>query len=927
MMAQERIFDKFSFGKDLPRNLLVDIEQDELGRLWIVTLWEGIHLYDGENFRPFKMLNDTIKDRVNELHRDKQGNMWIAAKSKVFQLSATGLKLMLDIDSLNITHEPYFFETDSGMYFFDNPSNHQLAFYFAKDSVHNLKPNYIINSFCGNDSVAHLALNDSILQVKKGDTTHLPLNTSGTVVSLQQVSNKLYAGTADKLQVFDLENFSLLQEFPVNYVFKILEDIDGSIWIGNYEGLHLIENGELLEVKYENTSFSLISSIILDAEKNLWIAAQNRGLFTYKRKVKNINTTSQQLNDQVVTAVLPTENGLYWGTFSAGAYLYNNGKIKNSEDLFNRKLDRIFYIKKDTLHKTTWLVAMGAVIVLDKQQNIEKIIEVPPYWLTNIAFTEAVTYISYSRGIYAIDNKTYAVTEIYKGHPKRINDICVLDEQNMMLSTVNGLLRLKKKNNSWQVDSVLIPDVHGMLICRYKNEPGRFIFNTHGNGFYDIEWQQQKYNHYQESDGLLSRYTGSSFIENGKYYLSTNNGINIYELKSRQLYGVQLPAEVRGIVVQMIPAKDEGYWIGTTEGVFWLKNFEEKMMHLPKVYVQNLMLDNQPTLVDGWLPSNSLEVKKDYPPGKINVQLGLNTLYPKNIYYQAKLEGYDREWSKPQSSANFVYNKLPPGKYNLLTRASNPEGTVVGAINNVPFVFKPHFYQTFWFRLLAVLVALAIIFFIHQLIMFFRLRKTRQQAALMMVAKNEARKEIARNFHDDLGNKIASILYLSQTLDYQSNNTLSRIYENAISLSKGTKDFLWCLNHDNNDHVAILLYLHEFAQQLFAETSIHYELKNEVNEDKAVPFSAKASLEIIMIIKEAMTNSFRHSGADQVNFDYKVGITALSFIWRDNGTGLNGHLQKQNGLNNMKKRAEKVGAKIEFVSSEGLEIILRVPII
>ena len=926
LVAQDRMFDKFSFGKDLPRNLLVDIEQDDLGRLWIVTLWEGIHLYNGKEFRPFKTLNDTIDNRVLELHRDKTRNMWIVAKSKVYQLNTQGLTLKLDLDTLNFSYEPYFFETDSGMYFYDNHSNNQTAYFFSSDSVYNLKPDFIINAFCGNDSLVHMAVGDSILQVKNSDTTNLPFDMAGPAFSIQQIGHRLYAGTAEKLQVFDLNNFSLLQEFSVNYAFKILEDADGIVWIGNYDGLHLIENGELVEVKYENSSFSLICNIIMDTENNLWIAAQNRGLFTYKRKVKNINT-AQYLSDQVITAVLPSSNNvLYWGTFSSGAYSYQNGTIKNSQDLFNRKLGRVYFIKKDTLHNKIWLAANRTIIVLDEQQNVEKTIELPPYWLTNIAFTEKITYISYAQGIYAIDNKTYQVSNIYEEHPKRINDFIMVDEQTMLLSTTQGLHRLRKNDNLWQLDSVLIPDVFGMYICRDIHQTESIFFNTHGSGFYEIDLQKQNVRHYQESDGLMSKYTSSSFINNGKYYLSSNNGINVYELTRQRLTNYELPGEVRGMVVQIIPAEDKGYWIGTTEGIFWLDSFEEEIVRLPKVYVQNLIFDKKP-INPVWQPTTNLTIEKDYPPGKIDVHLGLNTLNPDNIYYQTKLEGYEQEWSDPQSSASFTYNNLPPGKYNLLARASNSEATNFGSVTSVSMVLKPYFYQTFWFRLLAIMVVLAITFFIHQLAMLFRLKKTRQQAALLMVAKNEARKEIARNFHDDLGNKIASILYLSQTLDYQSNKTLNRIYENAISLSKGTKDFLWCLNHDNNDHVAILLYLHEFAQQLFADTGIHYELKKEIIDDKAVPFSAKVSLEIIMIMKEAMTNSFRHSGSDWVSFDYKTGITAMAFIWRDNGVGFKDNLPQPNGLKNMKSRAQKAGAKIEFANNEGLEVTLRVPMI
>ena len=929
-MAQERMFDKFSFGKDLPRNLLVDIEQDASGRLWIATLWQGIHLYDGKDFQPFKNLNDTISSRILELHRDKQGNMWIVAAGSIYQICDNNLRLVLQLDSLKFSYEPYFYESDSGMFFFDNSGDHSMRYFITEDTVidvsHDLKMGTVKRVGSSESGLFLVAGNDSIFQIKNYDTLSLPVRISHPVISLQPIKNHLYIGTTESLQVYDLKDYSLLKEYPVGYITKIVEDDDGNIWLGNYLDLYLIEDGKLQEVKYQNTSFSLITGIIKDAEENIWIAAQNRGLFQYKRNVKTINPT-KNLQDQVITAILPVNNdGLFWGTFSSGAFFYQDGKIKNSEELFGRKIERVYFIEKDTLHQKTWLVAQGLILVLNNRQKVEKAIEMPAYWLTNIAFTDTITYISYARGIFAIDNKSYKIEEVYQDHPKRINDLCVVDNQTIILSTTKGLQWLKSKNSVWQMDSVLIPDVFGMFIHRNEKQPHRLMFNTHGNGFFDIDLQQNKINHFEEQKGMKSKYTNRAFIENDNYILSSDKGINIYRMSSRQLLSFEIAPEVIGIVLQITPAFNKGYWVATTEGVYWIEDFIEPIEKYPGVYFQDLIVDKQSFDI-GWLPSKALQVHQGYPPAKLSIQMGLSTLHPQNIYFQTKVEGIDREWSSPQASTNFSFNDMPYGEYKMLARSTNKEGNIYGPVSTISFTIDPYFYQTFWFRLLMVLVILMLIIGANQLLLLLRMRKARKKASLIMVAKNEARKEIARNFHDDLGNKIASILYLSQTLDYQSNKILYRIYENAISLSKGTKDFLWCLNHDNNDHVAILLYLHEFAQQLFTDTDIHYEFKTEIKEEKPNPFSAKVSLEIIMILKEAMTNSFKHSGASQVAFAYKAGITAITFSWFDNGKGLNGNLATQNGLTNMKKRAEKAGAKIEFVNNEGLEVILRVPII
>ena len=72
------------------------------------------------------------------------------------------------------------------------------------------------------------------------------------------------------------------------------------------------------------------------------------------------------------------------------------------------------------------------------------------------------------------------------------------------------------------------------------------------------------------------------------------------------------------------------------------------------------------------------------------------------------------------------------------------------------------------------------------------------------------------------------------------------------------------------------------------------------------------------LFKQAMNNSAKYSNADSVLFSVikKNGHRFMSL--KDNGLGFDSSLVKKgNGLDNMRKRAEKIGAGFELFSSAG----------
>jgi signal transduction histidine kinase len=178
------------------------------------------------------------------------------------------------------------------------------------------------------------------------------------------------------------------------------------------------------------------------------------------------------------------------------------------------------------------------------------------------------------------------------------------------------------------------------------------------------------------------------------------------------------------------------------------------------------------------------------------------------------------------------------------------------------------------------------------------------------------RKEIGRDFHDEIGNQLARIVnYVGMIKLNQGNSheTLTRVEESAQNLIGGTRDFVWALDHTNDSTTHLFIHLKDFGDRLFDEKGIEFRAFNEIEENMPLPIGH--ARQITLIFKEAMTNSFKHSGASQVNLYFRKVLFKLTIVLEDNGTGFSE--EKVNlssgGLSNMRTRANRINAKLVIV--------------
>ena len=182
----------------------------------------------------------------------------------------------------------------------------------------------------------------------------------------------------------------------------------------------------------------------------------------------------------------------------------------------------------------------------------------------------------------------------------------------------------------------------------------------------------------------------------------------------------------------------------------------------------------------------------------------------------------------------------------------------------------------------------------------------------------QVKENIAQDFHDELGNKLARISLLSNLIKADKSlknegikSKLIQITEDAKTLYLGTRDFIFSLKTNSDQLEEVITYLSDFGEDYFSKTSIQFQLEKSIEKDIRLPFYW--SKQLIFIFKEAMTNALKHSNCSKVKLRFYFSKQDLQIELEDDGKGIaDAVLNSNNGLNNMRQRAKKIGAYLSI---------------
>lgn len=204
----------------------------------------------------------------------------------------------------------------------------------------------------------------------------------------------------------------------------------------------------------------------------------------------------------------------------------------------------------------------------------------------------------------------------------------------------------------------------------------------------------------------------------------------------------------------------------------------------------------------------------------------------------------------------------------------------------------------------------------------------RQQAVML------ERERIIADLHDDVGGGLSSIRMMSDLMAQQQPQSSSnepanfsvKISATAKEIAQRMNTIIWSLNTENDTLQNFGEYVRQFGISYFENSPLKFQFSIADDVPLHTELSGVQRKNLFLIIKEALHNILKHSGAGNASVNIEMEHALLCIKIEDNGKGIQSPGSFGNGLKNMKKRMEEINGAIHFNSDKGTLIKTTVPL-
>jgi PAS domain S-box-containing protein len=204
----------------------------------------------------------------------------------------------------------------------------------------------------------------------------------------------------------------------------------------------------------------------------------------------------------------------------------------------------------------------------------------------------------------------------------------------------------------------------------------------------------------------------------------------------------------------------------------------------------------------------------------------------------------------------------------------------------------------------------------------------------LIQAQEAERARIARDLHDDIGQRLAVLTMTLEQLTHIRSRTsdegrshLDALRAQTADISASVRALAHELHSSRLQHLGVVAAMKGFCAELSAQQKVEVEFGSAEIQPGVPPETA---LCLFRVLQEALHNAVRHSGARQFEVQLRETPDALQLTVRDKGLGFDPETAIDGGglgLTSMKERLKLVGGELLIKSrrSRGTTIVARVP--
>lgn len=527
------------------------------GDIWIGTD-VGLYIYHPENEKitrfSQKSDNTEITSSINNIIEDKSGNIWISTYGQgIFQFNPKTKKLeqyriIIDGTSSKVYDFINHIFVDSSNQVWAGPKtpNNPLITFDRNANcfrIYTIKEQNELSIYkIFEDSHRNLWLgtwDQGICKLDKKNksvTKFLSPEKPGGILHVHEISEYspgvLMVGSDDGLSLFDtrtgthkLFTSSEIDPYSISdkFVYPILKDREGGIWIGTYYGgvNYISPNSGIFEryihSRYINSvNGNVIGGFTEDKNGNIWIASDDGGLNVLDSKTGKFSAymphpTKNSISYHNVHALCWDDDKLWIGTYAGGLNILDNktGKFRTyGSDSSNPKtLDSgsIYAIFKDRNNRM-WVGTMSGVNLYNR--DTDDFTRIKQFNATTIDITQDhkgwLWFATQGKGVYRLNPQTnkwinYNTSDGNKNAlpSNQISSILLDHKQNLWFGTSKGLSRYNYSNDSFETYELNIPS---NSICSII-EDNENLWLTTTKGLIRFNTLNKKVQVFTQSDG------------------------------------------------------------------------------------------------------------------------------------------------------------------------------------------------------------------------------------------------------------------------------------------------------------------------------------------------------------------------------------------------------------------------------------------
>lgn len=887
--------------KSISHNNVSSIIEDNNGILWIGTHGGGVNQLDlttmtFSHYRhnptnPQSLSNDD----VNVVYEDLLGKIWVATENGLNQFDK---EKQIFLRYQNNPQDPSSISDNKVRCLFDDRSGNlwigthggglnrwdrkQKKFFRYHNDSHDA------------NSISH----NNVWSIGDDKTGTIWIGTNGG--GLNQLTED---GQKFKRYVGQHENN--LVSHTINYIYK---DQTGTMWIAAPGGLYRLDLGKPLFERYQHSpnypatlSHNVIWAIHADPAGELWVGTDAGGLNKFNKSAhsftvyKNDPQNQLSLSNNCIVSIYGDKEGFLWVGTNGGLNKFNknNGtfiRYQNQPDDPSSLSDNYVNVIYEDRGNTLWIgTYVGGLNMFDRTNG---------------------TFKSY---------KSSLTDSLSLGH----NTIGAIYEDrygNFWIGTMGGglnkfdrLTKTFKRYRNNPANPTSISD--NRVFCIYEDHVGSLWIGTYG-GLNLMDRDSETFTAFTEFDGLPSNWIyGILEDDHDNLWLSTNYGISRFNLKNKTFRNYDVEDGLQSNEFnQGAYCKDKDGWMyfGGINGfnAFHPDSIKDNI-NIPPVVITDFLKLNQSTQLDVDV-SQITHLNLSYLDYVFSFEFAaLNYRSPMKNRYAYRMEGFDEDWIYTDATKRFAtYTNLDPGHYAFKVKGSNNDGLWNEASTDIAIYIAPPFWRTWWFRSIAFIIVVGVIYAAVS----YRGRR--------MLELERMRTKIAIDLHDHIGSGLTEITILSevglQQLGIEAlHDKFKRISDTSRQLSQNMGDIVWLINPRYDSLGDIILQLKKSYEDILINSKINFRCSH-FNEWNQFHLSIENRKHLYLVLKEAINNSLKHSGCNEIKLMFHYQSYGLEIIYEDNGKGFNDSDSSEgNGLPNMAHRIKLMGGQLDIDSVLG----------